>query len=212
MDLKIKVCGMRQPFNIRELVKLNPDYIGFIFYPKSKRFIGEVIPEEIHSLIPGSIQKVGVFVNEPFESLVEKWVESNLDIIQLHGGELPDYCKRLKVLNIPVIKAFSITSDFDFNSVYPFEKVCDYFLFDSATELRGGSGLKFNWDILNQYKGTRPFFLSGGIQCTDIDAIKSIMHNKLYAVDVNSGFEIEAGLKDLLNLAPFIYDFKNFKV
>ena len=94
MDLKIKVCGMRQPFNIRELVKLNPDYIGFIFYPKSKRFIGEVIPEEIHSLIPGSIQKVGVFVNEPFESLVEKWVESKLDIIQLHGGELPDYCKR----------------------------------------------------------------------------------------------------------------------
>lgn len=202
--MKIKVCGMRNPSNIEDLVKIKPDYIGFIFYPKSKRFIGEQIPDEIRSLIPVYIQKVGVFVDEPINSLLEKFKNNELDMVQLHGSELPDYCERLKKLDIPVIKAFNINSSFDFDSVKPYNPYCNYYLFDTATDLRGGSGKKFDWKKLDQYKEEKPFFLSGGIQSTDIEEIKSVIHNELYAIDVNSGFEIEPGLKDVPKLKSFI--------
>src|SRR5674476_691365 len=118
--MKIKVCGMRTQSNIEELIKLKPDYIGFIFYPKSKRFIGEKIPDEIQSLIPVYIQKVGVFVDEPFNNLLEKFKSNKLDMIQLHGCELPDYCERLRKLDIPVIKVFSIDAAFNFETVKPY--------------------------------------------------------------------------------------------
>jgi len=123
MALKIKVCGMRNPDNIGALTKLYPDFIGFIFHPQSKRFIGEQIPDEIKSFIPESIQKVGVFVDEPFESLIEKFRISGLEMVQLHGSELPEFCERLKNLKIPVIKAFSISPEFDFGSTSPYESV-----------------------------------------------------------------------------------------
>ena len=202
--MKIKVCGMTDRSNIGELVKLSPDYIGFIFYPKSKRFIGTSVPDEILGLIPDAIQKAGVFVDEPFDSLVEKFNGSKLDIVQLHGTEDQDYCQKLKNLNIPVIKVFSITPDFDFAAVKPFEHCCDYFLFDTAGDLRGGSGIKFDWEKLNGYRGNRPFFLSGGIQPTDINAINNILHTKLHGVDLNSGFEIEPGIKNIAKLRLFL--------
>jgi phosphoribosylanthranilate isomerase len=195
---------MRNPSNIEGLVKLKPDYIGFIFYPKSKRFIGEQIPDEIRSLIPVYIQKVGVFVDEPIDSLLEKFKSNELDMVQLHGSELPDYCEKLKKLNIPVIRAFSINPSFDFDSVKPYNPYCNYYLFDTATDLRGGSGKKFDWKKLDQYEENKPFFLSGGIQSTDIEEIKYITHNELYAIDVNSGFEIEPGVKDVPKLKSFI--------
>ena len=199
---------MRNPSNIEDLVKLKPDYIGFIFYPKSKRFIGEQIPDEIQSLIPVYIQKVGVFVDEPFDNLLEKFKSNKLDMIQLHGSELPGYCERLKKLDIPIIKVFSIGSDFDFETVKPYNPFCDYYLFDTASELRGGSGLKFDWKKLDQYKDDKPFFLSGGIQSTDMEEIKQIAHNELYAIDVNSGFEIEPAIKDIPKLKSFIEELR----
>ncbi len=202
--MEIKVCGMRNPANIKELVSLKPDYIGFIFYPGSKRYIGAQIPEEIQALIPVYILKVGVFVDEPFDNLINKFKTNQLDLVQLHGNELPDYCKRLKQLDIPVIKVFSITADFNFETVKPFDNYCDYYLFDTPTELRGGSGMKFDWEKLDDYVGNKPFFLSGGIKIADIEKIKSISHNTLYAIDVNSGFEIEPGLKDIPKLKTFI--------
>jgi len=131
---------MRNQSNIEDLVKLKPDYIGFIFYPKSKRFVGEQISDEIQSLIPVYIQKVGVFVDEPFDNLLEKFKSNKLDMIQLHGSELPGYCERLKKLDIPVIKVFSVDGAFDFETVKPYDPFCDYYLFDTASELRGGSG------------------------------------------------------------------------
>ena len=206
--MKLKVCGMRNPSNIDDLVKLKPDYIGFIFYPKSKRFIGEQIPDEIQSLIPVYIQKVGVFVDEPFDNLLEKFKSNKLDMIQLHGSELPGYCERLKKLDIPVVKVFSIGSDFDFETVRPYDRYCDYYLFDTEGELRGGTGLKFDWKKLDQYTGDKPFFLSGGIQSTDVEEIKQITHNELYAIDVNSGFEIEPGVKDIPKLKSFIEELR----
>ena len=206
--MKIKVCGMRTQSNIEELVKLKPDYIGFIFYPKSKRFIGEKIPDEIQSLIPVYIQKVGVFVDEPFNNLLEKFKSNKLDMIQLHGSELPDYCERLRKLDIPVIKVFSIDAAFNFESVKPYNPFCDFYLFDTATELRGGSGLKFDWKKLDQYKDDKPFFLSGGIQSSDAQNIKDITHRQLHAIDVNSGFEIEPGIKDIPKLKSFIEELR----
>jgi len=199
---------MRNQSNIEDLVKLNPDYIGFIFYPKSKRFVGEQIPDEIQSLIPVYIQKVGVFVDEPFDNLLEKFKSNKLDMIQLHGSELPGYCERLKKLDIPVIKVFSVDGAFDFETVKPYDPFCDYYLFDTASELRGGSGLKFDWKKLEQYKDDKPFFLSGGIRPTDAEDIKQITHNELYAIDINSGFEIEPAIKDIPKLKSFIEELR----
>ena len=207
--MKIKVCGMRNQSNIEDLVKLKPDYIGFIFYPKSKRFVGELITDEIQALIPVYIQKVGVFVDEPFDNLLEKFRSNKLDMIQLHGSELPGYCERLKKLDIPVIKVFSIDSDFDFATVKPFNPFCDYYLFDTAGDLRGGTGIKFDWNKLDEYRENIPFFLSGGIQSPDIEDVKGLLHNELYAIDVNSGFEIEPGVKDIPKLKSFMEEFKN---
>ena len=209
MALKIKVCGMRNPDNIRELIQLNPEYLGFIFHPMSKRYIGANIPAEIQRLIPDTIQKVGVFVDESPESLINKYRISNLDMVQLHGSESPKYCQRLRDLHITVIKAFSITPEFDFGKVQPYEDACDYYLFDSAGVLRGGNGLKFDWEKLNQYQGNKPFFLSGGIRHADITSIRYLGHNRLYAIDVNSGFETEPGIKDISNLGSFIKDLRN---
>ena len=206
--MKIKVCGMRNQSNIEDLVKLKPDYIGFIFYPKSKRFIGDQIPDQIQALIPVYIQKVGVFVDEPFDRLLEKFRNNKLDMIQLHGSELPGYCERLKKLDIPVIKVFSIDTDFDFETVKPYNPFCDYYLFDTASDLPGGTGLKFDWRKLGQYKEDKPFFLSGGIQPTDADVIKDITHKELFAIDVNSGFETEPGVKDIPKLKSFIEELR----
>lgn len=195
---------MRNQSNIEDLVKLKPNYIGFIFYAKSKRFIGQQIPDEIQALVPVYIQKVGVFVDEPFDNLLEKFRSNKLDMIQLHGSELPGYCERLKKLDIPVIKVFSVGADFDFTTVQPYNQFCDYYLFDTAGDLHGGNGVKFDWKKLDQYKESKPFFLSGGIQPIDADEIKNITHNELYAIDINSGFEIEPGVKDIPILKSFI--------
>ncbi len=202
--MKIKVCGLRDQLNIEEVVKLKPDYIGFIFYPKSKRYIGAQIPHNIQTIIPSTVQKVGVFVDELFSTLVEKYNTNALDMVQLHGRELPDYCEKLKKLNIRIIKAFGIAADFDFETVKDFEPYCDYFLFDTAADSHGGTGIKFDWKKLDQYTGDKPFFLSGGIQSADAEEIRKMTHNQLYAIDLNSRFELEPGLKDIPKLKSFI--------
>jgi len=204
--MKIKVCGMSNSLNIEDLVKLKPDYIGFIFYQKSKRFIGEIISDEILSLIPGFIYKVGVFVDEPFDNLLEKYRNNKLDLIQLHGNEPPGYCERLKKLDISIIKVFGIDSEFDFENLKPYDLFVDYYLFDTISNLRGGSGLKFDWKNLGYYKGDKPFFLSGGIQTKDVKEIKYIDNKALYAVDINSGFELRPGIKDIPKIETFIHE------
>ena len=202
--MKIKVCGMRDRENIEHLVGLKPDFIGFIFYPQSKRYAGDRINDEIIDQIPGTINKVGVFVDESMESILEKYHLNRLDLLQLHGNETPDYCQKLKELDISVIKAFSITHDFDFRSIHAYEFSCDYFLFDTAGKTAGGTGIKFDWNILNQYKGGTPFFLSGGIGPSDKESILSISHHLLTGIDINSGFETAPGQKDIGKLEPFI--------
>jgi len=195
--MKLKICGMKNPENIIEASKLLPDFMGFIFWEKSARYFDDNIPK-----LPESIQKVGVFVNETIENVVDKIQKYQLQIVQLHGNESAEYCSELKKQNIKIIKVFSIANDFDFEDLKPFETVADYFLFDTKGKLPGGNGTKFNWKILQNYPSKRPFFLSGGIGIDEINNIKNL-NLPIFAIDINSKFETEPGLKNVALIKHF---------
>ena len=188
---KIKICGMKYSENILEVSQLLPDYLGFIFYEKSSRFFDGEIPE-----ISKSIKKVGVFVNATLEEIKSKIKKHDLDLIQLHGNETPEFCSNLMQERIKVIKVFSVDDDFDFQILETYENVCDYFLFDTKGKLHGGNGFTFNWQILEKYKSKKPLFLSGGIGIEEIAKIKTL-NLPIFAIDVNSKFEMEPGLKNV---------------
>ena len=188
---------MKYPDNILEIGSLLPDYMGFIFWDKSARYFDGIIPE-----LPKSIKKVGVFVDASLEEILEKIKTHNLQAIQLHGHESVEFCESVKK-NIPklidIIKVFPILDTFDFSILTPYEKACDFFLFDTKGKLPGGNGTSFDWTILKQYSSSKPFFLSGGIGIEEFDTIREILKTNLpiYAIDVNSKFEIEPGLKNV---------------
>lgn len=200
----IKVCGMRYSENIREIEKTGIEWMGFIFYPKSPRFI-----DRPPCYMPAKCKRVGVFVNENLENILGKVEEFNLDIIQLHGKETPDECLLLKSNKQSVIKAFSIDCENDLKEVSLYENCCDYFLFDTKCPAHGGSGLKFNWDILQHYSGRTPFLLSGGISPESINDIKKFHHEKWIGIDINSGFEKAPALKDKTAIQSFIKQIKS---
>jgi len=212
--MKIKVCGMRNAENISELVKLKPDFIGFIFYNKSKRFVEDFPPIKF----PSTIKKVGVFVNEEINKIIEIVQNYNLNIVQLHGNETPEDCIKIKKCHLErsrkivsesleIIKAFSVDENFNFESTTAYENICDYFLFDTKGSNYGGNGIKFNWEILQKYKGRTPFLLSGGITKKDSTEILSFLQRQksklCIGVDINSGFEIELGLKNIKDIEEF---------
>ncbi len=203
-ELKIKVCGMRDPENISGVVTALPDYLGFIFYPKSKRFVGFDPLSEVLSAIHESVKKVGVFVNETPEKVLKIVHNWNLDVVQLHGNETPEYCRQIQELGISVFKAFSVDESFDFATLNAYSGVCEYFLFDTKGQLPGGTGQKFNWQLLENYKGDVPFFLSGGIGSEDLEAIWNFGHPRWRGIDINSGFEISPALKDVEKVKYFI--------
>lgn len=200
--MKLKICGLKYKDNISEVAQLQPDYLGFIFYEQSSRFFDGIIPE-----LPESIKKVGVFVNERVEVISDKIGKYKLSAIQLHGHESPETCRLLKTTGAKVIKVFSIKDAFDFSVLAAYEDVCDYFLFDTKGKLPGGNGYTFNWKVLKNYPSTKPYFLSGGIGMDAIETIKEFFHKPeskyCHAMDVNSKFEIEAGLKDIEKLKEF---------
>ncbi len=198
---------MRLAANIAAVAELQPDYLGFIFYAKSPRLISEVSAELI-KYIPSEIKTVGVFVNEELEKVKDKVNLLKLKAVQLHGSESPEYCEALKSTfpTLEVIKAFGIDEDFDFSALQPYLKAADYFLFDTKTKVHGGSGKTFNWSVLDQYTYTKPYFLSGGIDLEHSTAIKKINDERLYALDINSRFETEPGLKDAAKIKEFIQE------
>lgn len=198
--IALKVCGMKHPQNILEVAGLLPDYMGFIFYEKSARFFNGEIPE-----LPKSIKKTGVFVNASLSEIKEKIKTHDLQAIQLHGDETPELCQALQQ-NVEVIKVFSVQDDFDFKLLQDFENKVDYFLFDTKGKLPGGNGYTFDWDVLKNYPSTTPFFLSGGIGIDEVDAVKQILKTNLpiYAIDINSKFEIEPGVKNHKLLSRFM--------
>jgi len=195
---------MRDPENTSGVAATLPDYLGFIFYPKSKRFVGFEPSLEVLAIVPDSVKKVGVFVNETPEKVFEIYQNWNLDVVQLHGNETPKYCQQIQDSGITVFKAFSVDEDFDFNSLDAYSGVCNYFLFDTKGQLPGGTGQKFNWQLLKKYKGDVPFFLSGGIGPDDLEAVLNFSHPQLFGIDINSGFEISPALKDLEKVKSFI--------
>ncbi|MGH2664345.1 phosphoribosylanthranilate isomerase [Flavobacterium sp.] len=189
--MKLKICGMKYSDNIVEAAKLQPDFMGFIFYDKSARLFDSEIP-----VFDEGIQKVGVFVNASLDQILNKIKQYDLQLVQLHGEETPEFCDLLKHINVQIIKVFSVDNHFNFNEILPFENVCDYFLFDTKGKLHGGNGFSFDWQILKKYPSNKPFFLSGGIGLEEIEKIKK-SNLPVYAVDVNSKFEIEPGLKNI---------------
>jgi phosphoribosylanthranilate isomerase len=203
--MKIKVCGMVQESNITDLIQLDINYIGFIFYPKSVRQITHNLELIGLDLLPSNLKKIGVFVNQSLELICEKNEVFHFDLIQLHGDESVEFCQQLKAkIPVQVIKAFQIDQDFDFNSPVPFVKFVDYFLFDTASENYGGTGQSFDWKLLEKYDLEKPFFLSGGINDGNLEKIKTFNHTQFHAIDINSKFEIAPGLKDITRIKNFI--------
>ena len=202
-NIKLKICGMKYPENIKEISTLNPDYLGFIFWEKSSRNMNlETIPE-----IPRSIKKVGVFVNASINEINEKIKFFQLDIVQLHGNESVTYCKNVKKLGVEVIKVFSIGDKFDFATIKEYVLFVDYFLFDTKGKLPGGNGITFDWNVLENYHFNIPYFLSGGIGITEIDGLKEFLKSpaaqKCFGIDVNSRFEKKPGTKNKIKLEKF---------
>ncbi|EAZ94760.1 phosphoribosylanthranilate isomerase [Flavobacteria bacterium BAL38] len=202
-NVKLKICGMKYPENIQDISTLHPDYLGFIFWEKSSRYMNlETIPE-----IPKSIKKVGVFVNSSIQEIISKVKQYELDVLQLHGNESASFCTEIKHLNVEIIKVFSIGTNFDFSVLEKFLPMVDYFLFDTKGKLPGGNGVTFDWNLLEKYPFDKPFFLSGGIGINEIEAIIEFQKNKVaekcIAIDVNSQFETKPGLKNKIELEKF---------
>ncbi len=194
--MKVKICGMKFPENIQAVAALNPDYMGFIFYHGSKRYVGEEFSVKVVEQLPKAIKKVGVFVNEPLAEVIKKNAEFNFDFIQLHGHESPKYCEKLSKEKLQLIKAFNLHDDFDFSELEAYQPYCNYFLFDSQTANFGGSGKSFNWQVLSKYRFNTPFFLSGGLGPENISEALKINHPMLFGFDLNSKLESEPGLKN----------------
>lgn len=196
---------MKYPENIVALSKLPIQMIGLIFYKKSPRYVYELDIKTVK--LPKHIQLVGVFVDEVLKNILNTINQYGINIVQLHGKESPQLCKELKKQGIIVIKAFSIEEEEDLVPCISYENICDYFLFDKKTSYYGGSGKKFDWQILSSYHRKIPFFLSGGINNNDIEIIKQFKNPQLYGIDLNSQFEIKPGLKDINKLQLFISNF-----
>lgn len=199
----VKVCGMREAANIREVEQSGADWMGFIFYPESPRFVSE-----IPVYLPEKARRVGVFVNESKERIIETASLFGLDLVQLHGDESPEFCNEMKEIRLTTIKSFRIGDHFSNEEVEPYHGKCDYFLFDAQTSLYGGSGKKFNWNVLSDYRGETPFLLGGGIAPADAEALKAFSHPKCVGTDINSRFEIAPAQKDAQQIKQFIATLK----
>ena len=198
--MKLKVCGMREPDNIAALSALQPDYMGFIFWAPSSRYVSEATP-----VLDKSIKKTGVFVDASVDYIQSSISTHQLQAIQLHGEETPSYCQLVQGFGVEVIKAFSVKDAFDFSILEAYENSCDFFLFDTKGALPGGNGYNFDWSLLKEYPSQKPFFLSGGIGLENTQEIKELLNTDLplYAIDVNSKFELAPGLKKIKDITQF---------
>ena len=207
--MMIKVCGMREAENIREVEALGIDLMGFIFWPKSSRYVNER-----PAYLPTQCKRVGVFVNASIEEIMQKVQDYALDYIQLHGSESPEQISHLSPLtsHLSIIKAFNIATTEDLEATKPYEGLVDYFLFDTKGKSVGGNGEKFDWSVLSDYVGETPFLLSGGIGPDDAERVKSFLTShlspltskKCIGIDLNSRFETAPAIKDVAVLSRFL--------
>ena len=201
----IKVCGMRDTTNIAELAQLPIDYMGFILYPKSLRYIFKT-QNAIRAVLPKTIQKTAVSVNLSFELLIDIVSEFKFHAVQVHGKESAEYCNSVRkaLPTITIFKAIGVDTHFDFNSLNDYQNEIDYFLFDTKSDAHGGTGKKFSWHVLDNYIIEKPFFLSGGIGAEDSESLKLFNHPQCVGFDINSRFEIEPALKNIESVKNFI--------
>ena len=199
MSPLIKVCGMTEAENIRNVELQGVDMIGFIFYPKSPRCLCQM-----PGYLPACAKRVGVFVYESKENILMYTDRFSLDYIQLHGNEAPEYCRSLRNAGLHLIKAFSILLPKALLAVSAYNGLCDYYLFDTKTPQYGGSGNQFDWNLLHRYSGMTPFLLSGGINPYSVKAIREFHHPKLAGIDINSRFEMAPGNKDVERIGKFL--------
>lgn len=207
--MKVKVCGMTWPEQLQQLEDMPVDFAGFIFYEKSPRYAEGKMQKAKGNKQNNSLAKVGVFVNASLEDIKRAVEDYDLQFVQLHGEESPEFCNQVRQF-VPVIKAFRISNESDIDAVTaPYAPACDYYLFDTATKLYGGSGEQFNWNLLQNAHINKPFFLSGGIGPEDIETIKKFQHPYLYAIDINSKFESSVGVKKMDVLQRFLNELAN---
>lgn len=206
--MNLKVCGMTDFEQLKTLEEFGIEFAGLIFYEGSKRFVSNKLEDQKSQIRNLQIKRVGVFVNARTEDIKEKVKEYGLSYVQLHGDESPEFCEEIKKF-IPVIKAVRINDETKLlNELRDYEEACDYFLFDTDSKHYGGTGKKFDWQILESVAIAKPFFLSGGIGLQDVAEINAFDHPMFYAIDINSKFEISHGIKDLKQVEAFIQNLK----
>ncbi|MBK6265412.1 phosphoribosylanthranilate isomerase [Marivirga sp. S37H4] len=206
VKLKIKICGMRDFENVKNVLKHQPDYMGFIFYEKSQRIVTEEQMDKLLNLNFGATKRVGVFVNESPDRIIELFEKGYFDLIQLHGDESPEDIIKLKYEGIEIIKVFSVGEYFDPAILKKYEQIADYFLFDTKGLNPGGNGVKFNWNVLQGVKISKPFFLSGGLEVSDLKLAQLMGIDNMIALDYNSKIELLPGLKDLDEVEKLLKD------
>ena len=206
---------MREPENLEQLCSIGPDYVGYIFYQKSKRFVGVNPDPALFKIPPAEILKVGVFVNEEMDQLTRMVEGHHLDLVQLHGNESPAYCRKLMGLGIRIIKAISLGGEAPGSKLKPrdaaigdYREVVHTLLYDTPGQGWGGSGQKFDWSLLNEQHVTLPYILSGGIGPEDARAIRELKQKNLRGIDLNSRFELSPGVKDIESLEKFFIELR----
>ncbi|MCB0502151.1 MAG: phosphoribosylanthranilate isomerase [Bacteroidetes bacterium] len=213
--MKIKICGIKYQRDLESIIPLQPDYLGFIFYPKSARCMRQTLSTDDVKLVPKSIKKVGVFVNEDITELLKMIKSYQLDGIQLHGDESPEYLSELQNilkdvhLKVEVIKAFGIDPAFDLQKLNDYKQYCNYFLFDTKTPKYGGSGLQFDWNLISDYDNELSLWMSGGMDVEDVKKLMSVVHLNMAVIDMNSKLETEPGVKDIVKVKKAIDEVRN---
>lgn len=211
----IKVCGLRDGENIRQVAALGVDWIGLIFWPHSPRYVSMIpsnagiIPDRVSDIGEFKAKRVGVFVDPTAQDVITRVVNFQLDLIQLHGHETPTLIHNLRhtladIRPVKVIKAISVNSRDDITAYKDYADCVDYFLFDTKCKTVGGSGEQFDWSVLEAYDGDTPFLLSGGIGPDDAERVRRFHHPQCIGIDLNSRFESEPGFKDVAALRQFI--------
>lgn len=209
--MRVKVCGMTQPDQVDELATIGATFAGFIFYPKSPRYVfRHMTMTQIRKV--NNINKVGVFVNASIEEVLHIVDECRLHMVQLHGDEPPKYCEKIADY-VSVVKAFRLSDNDSVEwMIKPYMDVCDMFMFDTMGAGYGGTGKKFDWSVLRQSTVGKPFFLSGGIDPGDEEELKAFAQEPvakaLFAIDINSKFEQSPGIKDMEKVRKFVEHMK----
>jgi phosphoribosylanthranilate isomerase len=202
-EVKIKICGMRDRANIGAVAALRPDYLGFIEYARSPRFVGQGF--SVPGGLPKEISRVGVFVDESLSGVRQRSAHAGYDTVQLHGVESPEFCARIRDSGLRVIKVFRVDAGFDFSQTAPYSAHVDLFLFDALGRQPGGNGIRYDWQVLKRYDQTVPFFLSGGLRPEGLaEDLANLTDMNLYGVDLNSGVETAPGMKDLEKVSASI--------